>query len=310
MVCGKPMNQSRDISFVTCYSLECQRQAIVPSATSCSICGIRLVAGSQSSGVCAEPYCEEQLTVRQAAQRAEALIEKRERLEDLVCATHLQASGSESSSAQGFNEPIVIVVPANLRRLSKPQLARVESLRASLTQLATAVVAEAHDSEVSPPVPLLKTRDRESPEALEAEGADTTYDALVGQACSTCRGFCCFAGRNHAFLKHSDLRRTMYDKQLASVEALVSDYLSYLPEQSVEDSCLFHGSQGCGMPRRMRSDMCNMTLCPSLVNLYQKSNGQLPTQQYLFASTNVEDDLQTEPIVFQIRRAGAGPRAS
>lgn len=309
VVCGRPLKPPHHASPVTCNSVECKRQAIAlaqSSAKSCFICGIRIASGCQTSGACAEPYCQEQLTARQAAQRTQAVIEKRERLEDLAWATHLQASGSESSPAQKINESIVIVVPANIRRLSSPPPERVVILRENLTQLAKAVFADVHNP-VCPSAPLLESRDRESTEALEAERADTTYDALVDQACSTCRGFCCFAGRNHAFLKHSDMRRTMRDKQLASVEALVSDYLSYLPEQSVEDSCLFHGPQGCGMPRRMRSDMCNTTLCPSLVNLYQKSNGQPLTQQYLFASTNVEDDLQTEPVVFQIKLASLRP---
>lgn len=307
VVCGKPVDQAHPGSLISCNSVDCQLQALAvaqSNARFCPICGILLNAARQASGVCSEPYCQTQWTGRQAAQHAQRAIEKRLRLEDLALATHRQQACSAAAPARPMDEPIVIVVPANLRRLSSPPPERVAILRENLTRLATAVFAEAHDPHVCPATPTLETCGRENTEALEAEHADTNYDALVGQACGTCRGFCCFAGRNHAFLKHSDLRRTMQDKQLATVEALVDDFLSYLPEQTVEDSCLFHGPQGCGMPRRMRSDMCNTTLCPSLVNLFQKSNGKSLTQPYLFASTNVEDDLQTEPVVFHIRLSG------
>ncbi len=281
----------------------------------CSICGIHLESSQQSIGVCDEPFCREQSVVNRAEHLAQHLREKRARLEALALAnwhdaqpaastTTLTPSGPiQSNHPITSSTPIPIVVPANRRQLSSPSAERVAVLRDNLTALANIAVAEASGQQQSNQNALSERLDRESAEALEAEQADTNYDTLVGHACSTCLGFCCFAGRNHAFLKLSDMRRTMHDKQLLDAESLVDYFLSYLPEQSVQDSCLFHGPQGCGMPRRMRSDMCNTTLCPSLVNLYHKSAGQSPTQHYLFAATNVEDDLQPEPQVFQIKVA-------
>ena len=145
--------------------------------------------------------------------------------------------------------------------------------------------------------------ERETAEGAEAERADSNFDVLANHACGTCLGFCCFAGREHAFLSEADVRRTRADKKLASIESVADHFLSFIPEQTVEGSCLFHGPAGCGMPRRMRSDMCNTTLCPSLVHLYHKSAGQAETQSYLFAATNLEDDLADKPRVFALQVA-------
>lgn len=220
-------------------------------------------------------------------------------------AGYRHSQNSETSTVRDRDEPIPIVVPANRRSLMSPPLERVAKLRGNLWQLAHAVVTEADSPEASTRLLLAATANQKSEEALEAEQADTTYDILVGRACSTCLGFCCFAGGEHAFLKHSDVRRAMQDHHLTDADSLVEHFLSYVPEQSVENSCLFHGEAECGMPRRMRSDMCNTTLCPSLVNLYQKSDGQLLSQSYLFASANLEDDVDQEPKVFHIKVVSA-----
>lgn len=304
VVCGCPVHQPQNIDLATCTSVECQRHArgqFALHTPSCPICGIHVAWANQLNGSCDEPYCREQATIQRAAKRAQHLLDKREKLEALAVATYRSAQASEPSAQPIGAEPIPIVVPANLRHLTSPPPERVAILRDYLRKLANAVVVEANDLETSVQNRFAATGDRESAEALEAEQADTHYDTLVGQACSTCLGFCCFAGREHAFLKHSDISRTMHDKQLTDVESIVDDFLSYIPEQSVENSCLFHGAGGCGMPRRMRSDMCNTTLCPSLVNLFQKSVGQSLSQPYLFAATNLEDDLEHEPKVFQIK---------
>lgn len=308
VICGTPLSKAQGNVEGTCNSVDCRIQAqgrLTSNSARCSICGIGVPFAMQVTGVCDEPVCRQQATGHRAAEQAKRLLEKRERLEALAVATYRCSPPTETSTGLESDEPIPIVVPANLRPLTTPPLERVASLRQNLRRLAEAVVTEANDQAATTQHLLAATANRESQEALEAEQADTTYDILVGRACGTCLGFCCFAGGEHAFLKHSDLRRAMYDNQLTEVNSLVELFLSYIPEQSVENSCLYHGKAGCGMPRRMRSDMCNTTLCPSLVNLYQKSVGQSFSQPYLFASTNLEDDIEREPRVFQIRIASA-----
>ncbi len=310
VVCGAMVQSTPTTKPVTCHSQNCQRQAASwrgADEAFCRVCGIHLTSNQRAEGICAQAYCRQQLTVASAAQKSQRLNEKRERLEYLAMSQWFTSGqGEDVSSSQTLHQqcPLPIVVPANRRPLSTPPVERIAILRENLVRLVETAASEASTMEHSSAE--LAERfghERETEEAFEAEKADSNFDVLVGHACGTCLGFCCFAGREHAFLKVSDVRRTMTDKHIVNVETVVDEFLSHIPDQTVEGSCLFHGPQGCGMPRRMRSDMCNTTLCPSLVNLYHKSAGQAEAQSYLMAATNVEDDLDPEPRVFALKVA-------
>ena len=301
---------------ITCDSPKCKRQAMSWRGTGesfCSVCGIHLAPSQRAGGICAEPYCRQRLSIGSAAREKRRLKEKREELEFLAMsqwfATDPFVDSKQSETLSGASShkqcPLPIVVPANLRPLTSPPEERVALLRENLVKLASVVANDTSGLEFSGAEYSSKpvACERETAEATEAEKADSNFDVLANHACGTCLGFCCFAGREHAFLKESDVRRTMLDKQIANAETAVEEFLSYIPEQTVEGSCLFHGPTGCGMPRRMRSDMCNTTLCPSLVHLYHKSARQAESQLYLFAATNLEDDLAPEPRVFALRVA-------
>jgi hypothetical protein len=51
------------------------------------------------------------------------------------------------------------------------------------------------------------------------------------------------------------------------VRAAVAAYVARVPAATVPGSCVFHGADGCGLPREMRSDTCNRYLCDGLVEL-------------------------------------------
>jgi hypothetical protein len=47
----------------------------------------------------------------------------------------------------------------------------------------------------------------------------------------------------------------------------MSAYLSYLPEKTFKESCVYHTETGCSLPRDMRSHVCNDYLCDTLYEL-------------------------------------------
>ena len=51
------------------------------------------------------------------------------------------------------------------------------------------------------------------------------------------------------------------------LDTLVEHYIERLPNTSYTNSCIFHGSLGCGLDRAMRSDTCNKHLCAGLEGL-------------------------------------------
>jgi hypothetical protein len=101
--------------------------------------------------------------------------------------------------------------------------------------------------------------------AAEPERAGTTPTRAEVQICTWCSGRCCRFGKdNHAFITAAHLRRW----QLAHPEGSLADaaqaYIDALPEQHVQESCYYHGAQGCTLPREMRSSICNRHVCNAL----------------------------------------------
>jgi hypothetical protein len=53
-------------------------------------------------------------------------------------------------------------------------------------------------------------------------------------------------------------------------------YISQVPHESIEGSCLFHGKKGCTLNRRLRSDICNDYYCSGLYEFLKSGNYGLP----------------------------------
>lgn len=90
------------------------------------------------------------------------------------------------------------------------------------------------------------------------------------QACATCRGRCCDAGGDDAFLDEITLIRYRQSNPDMGPEEIVSTYLAHLGEESYEGSCVYHGEFGCYLPRSMRAEICNTFLCTPLGELRSK----------------------------------------
>ena len=48
---------------------------------------------------------------------------------------------------------------------------------------------------------------------------------------------------------------------------MIDDYLSRIPDVAHQDSCIFHGADGCALPRELRSDVCNNFECNGLLSI-------------------------------------------
>lgn len=100
---------------------------------------------------------------------------------------------------------------------------------------------------------------------------------VIGNACATCRGACCFQGRTDAFLRPGFLMRRLAENPELSAESVVADYLSRVPLQTFEGSCVYHGEAGCVLPREIRSDTCNEFLCNGVLDGLEQ--GETPSQR-------------------------------
>lgn len=98
---------------------------------------------------------------------------------------------------------------------------------------------------------------------------DTINDACVGEdaVCAFCAGKCCFLGVKNAFIDQETIRRYRSYQPKASPVQIIHAYLSYIPDRSYENSCIYHTQTGCCLPRNMRADICVSWRCVTLNRL-------------------------------------------
>ena len=152
------------------------------------------------------------------------------------------------TKATGTPAPFAVLAPFQPAGLSTPDPARVLVLRSHIDQVAAEVWAD--------------PRTAEEKIATDRAAGDTLPSAEHAAICSTCQGACCTPGADHnAFIDTATiahLRCQMPDLGQADVTAY---YLDRIGAQTVTDSCLFHGAQGCTLPRIARSRTCNNFQC-------------------------------------------------
>lgn len=99
----------------------------------------------------------------------------------------------------------------------------------------------------------------------DAQQLADEVDALLGQVCARCTGYCCRLGHSRqAFLDAPAMRRAQRLHPEATYEALVEAYLDAIPALHHAGSCAFHGERGCVLPRERRAAICNSFECPGL----------------------------------------------
>ena len=133
-----------------------------------------------------------------------------------------------------------------------------------------------HLMALEPEVKALRLAEAEAPKpddpaAGEDDGglgsfpADPEVDALLGQVCGRCTGYCCRLGfSRQAFLDAPALHRAQRRAPDSSHADLVAAYLEALPALHHAGSCGFHGERGCVLPRSQRASICNTFECPGL----------------------------------------------
>jgi len=161
-----------------------------------------------------------------------------------------------------FDRPLLPIVPDRVRRLRKNLL---DSLRAATEPCPPATVPEIGD--------------------FTARVIDT--------ACALCRGWCCRQGGEHAYLDERTLARVCLTRPGLDVRAVLRLYLERVPAQGYENSCVFHGQNGCTLGRSLRSDVCNNYFCGGLGAFVAKGHMSEPVVVMAGDGSNI----RTSPII-------------
>jgi hypothetical protein len=137
----------------------------------------------------------------------------------------------------------LLVLPSGPPTLAPLPEQRRQRYRAHLDS----IIAEAVEADDSEP-------------ALEPS-ADESPVPLGAQLCTVCRGGCCPAGGERAYLTAATIRRVMRLRPELRPEQIADEYLAHLVDRTFDGSCVNHTVTGCGLPRQMRSDTCNDYYC-------------------------------------------------
>jgi hypothetical protein len=95
---------------------------------------------------------------------------------------------------------------------------------------------------------------------------------LARAACTLCAGYCCKGGGEHAYIDERDLARVRQAHPELGARAVVRLFIESVPFESHAGSCVFHGPQGCTLPRSLRSDVCNSYFCGALRDCIASAN--------------------------------------
>ncbi|MEM7211863.1 MAG: hypothetical protein AAF479_08225 [Pseudomonadota bacterium] len=165
-------------------------------------------------------------------------------------ATRCDAQLDEASTAfrTDRDDMHIAVVPYNGKGLSTLPEVRHLALKSHLAEIADEGFADGVPDAES------VARERQSIDLPEAKATDA--------ACGTCKGNCCKAGGpTWGFLTVTDVQRFRIRYPECDAAGFSAYYLSFLPDESVPDNCVFQGPAGCTLDRGDRASLCNSFLC-------------------------------------------------
>ena len=167
------------------------------------------------------------------------------------------------------DKAVVPISPERVRRLCKHLVVTLRALRRM----------KSSEHSVSPLRP--------EPEGFAGHVART--------ACSLCKGSCCKNGEDHAFLDEATIARVHCTGPALDMRAVLRLYIGRVPEVGYQNSCIFHGKQGCTLDRSLRSDVCNSYFCGGLQVYLTGDDFVTPTMIVAGAGDNIRTSPSLMP---------------
>lgn len=223
-----------------------------PSAPRCPSCGAELTTFQErTENACSNLKCRGPVIQQMIANQ-----KLREHERRTTFAARVRESLQREFPGILSERQLLIVIPSLEGQLAEQPRERREEFLAKLDESMDEAKERAADAEIASKIL------REFPSAI---GREQPSSAIIN-ACSTCRGECCRNGREHAFLRPDFLAWRLLTEPDKSPEAMIDDYRTRLPEQSYDDSCMYHTATGCALPRTVRSFTCNRFLCTGIAD--------------------------------------------
>lgn len=241
-ICRSPLPPHQARLAPLCGSASCRyRFDHLTETERCQGCRRALSPEEIPLGICVDPACRRLVRDRESAK-------ERARVENL--ARHADELRGHNADAHRYRLALIPAYLGHLVPLSDERRQNFrEVLLAAIDQAFTGDPATDPSDLVRLPVP--------TPLSEEVR-------VVFAQACGVCRGRCCQFGADHAFINAKVIRRYAVSHPGVTADQIAADYLGRLHLESCDNSCVYHGVEGCALPRDMRSHICNEALCPAL----------------------------------------------
>lgn len=168
------------------------------------------------------------------------------------------------SSVPIDNDVVLMIVPNNTRQLVSQSEENIAEFRAYLENIMQLAEEQITDSASHEFIQI----------EHESRAVQQQTSLPVINACSTCRGACCLQAKGHAFLNKDFFAWRLLNEHDTSGAEMIDQYISQIPDQAYEDSCVYHGPQGCVLPREIRSSTCNRFLCTEIHDGQRRNQNQ------------------------------------
>jgi hypothetical protein len=246
-------------------------------ARRCKICGAHYLYAAPTEELCGDAICRQVQQERDADAHAK---ERARRRDERRRALRAQAD----ATLPDLKLPIVIL--PRFEESLAGNAERRDVFREVIARKARDVVATVGEEDTE-----------EAPLGEQVPG-DPWSTLALAQACGECRGWCCRNGGNYAYLQESDLRRVAAEQGINTWEDVVERYLSFIPDATYQDSCIFHGREGCGLPRSLRSETCTSFLCEAAGRLCETI--RQGATDLILVSTSINEESGNEPVIYSM----------
>ena len=251
-----------------------KRAVVLPGKGRCAICERKITDGeARLFQTCDFWKCRAEHRRQQRALRKER--EERQRREQKEFEKQMRLLREQAAGLLGIDGPERFV-PAVVPAAERPVTCLPPERRAALGDHLVQLIAEAQEKRNGSP----GGRQGDGTPAVPAD-ADSKPPPILEDACATCQGYCCVRGGDRAYLDVETILRYRDEHPELQAPKVLAGFLSRVQESTCEDSCVYHGENGCSLPRHMRSTTCNGFECRGLRRLREAFSGPGPHRVFL-----------------------------
>lgn len=266
-----------------------------PFAPKCVICQRPLTVAEKAVGkICSAPNCKNTFVREQALgelRHKDALRERAKSTEQRLI---------QSNCIPTDPQRVRAVLPSN----GRPLVPLPDQQRNAFVEHLLSTIAKATESQHDVGTGEQDLADANPTDPEDELAAETQPDpsktqlAMLNHGCALCRGHCCVQGHGHAFIQVETLLGFMKEHLHHRPQDILDAYTSHIGRVTYQDSCVYHGEQGCTLPREMRSKVCNTYLCKGLDDLIHQFDNGHSGEAFVIAVSDYErsqSDERREP---------------